>query len=72
MKTFMCFFSFIACAFRYHIQEVIVKLNVMKIFFLNIYILFILFAALGLSYSMWDLVSSPGIEPGPPPLGVQS
>ena len=35
------FFSFIACAFRYHIQEIIAKLNVMKIFFFNIYILFI-------------------------------
>ena len=50
------FFSFIACAFRYHIQEIIAKLNVTKIFYFNIYILFILFAALGLSYSMWDLV----------------
>ena len=28
--------------------------------------------ALGLSYSMWDLVPRPGIEPRPPPLGAQS
>ena len=29
-------------------------------------------AALGLSCSKWDLVSRPGMEPGPPPLGARS
>ena len=34
-------------------------------FFLKLF-LFIYLALLGLSCSMWDLVSQPGIEPGPP------
>ena len=41
-EDFYVFFSFIACAFRYHIQEVIVKLNVTKIFFL-IYIFYLFY-----------------------------
>ena len=30
------------------------------------------YAVMGLSCSMWDLVSRPGIEPGPPALGMWS
>ena len=33
---------------------------------------FIYLAEPSLSCGMWDLVSGPGIEPGPPALGVQS
>ena len=33
---------------------------------------FIYLDAPGLSCSIWDLVPSPGIEPGPPALGAQS
>ena len=40
--------------------------------FLKKYILFVYLAAPGLSYSMWDLVPSPGIELGPPALGAWS
>ena len=42
-------------------------LNSSKWIYIYIYI-----AALGLSYSMWDLVPWPGIEPGPPALGAWS
>ena len=34
--------------------------------------IYIYLAALGLSCGMWDLVLWPGIEPGPPALGMQS
>ena len=43
-----------------------------RLFFFNIYFLFIYLAALGLSCSMWDLVPQPGVEPVPTALGVWS
>ena len=39
--------------------------------FLNVY-LFIHLAPPGLSCGMWDLIPSPGIEPGTPVLGARS
>ena len=39
-------------------------------FSFSLKIIFIYLAVLGLSCGMWDLVSRPGIEPGPSVLGV--
>ena len=44
----------------------------MSNFFFKKYILFVYLAAPGLSYSMWDLVPSPGIDLGPSALGAWS
>ena len=40
--------------------------------FLTYFYSFIYLAALGVSWGMQDLVPWPGIEPGPPTLGVKS
>ena len=44
----------------------------MSNFFFKKYTLFVYLAGPGLSYSMWDLVPSPGIKLGAPALGAWS
>ena len=55
-------------------NNIIKNLHILSILFIKkiLFSVFIYLAAPGLGCHIWDLVPWPGIEPGPPALGVQS